>query len=116
VTTRIEFYQQLREHIPDAAARLIAEETKVEGEVPSKSDLRLTEERLSANIAAVQERLAANIAAVQERLAADMALREERLLKTIEQTRSSMFRWQLVFFVPLWAGVYATLVAIVLRG
>lgn len=34
---------------------------------------------------------------------------------SIERLRSSMFRWNLTFFVPLWVGVYATLVAIVLR-
>ncbi|MGH9324562.1 MAG: hypothetical protein ACRD3V_32345 [Vicinamibacteria bacterium] len=105
MTTRIEFYQRLREHIPDAAARLIAEETKVEGEVPSKADLSLTEERLGARIVVTEERFDARL-----------ALTEQRLLTSIEQLRSSMFRWQLMFFVPLWIGVYGTLVAILVRG
>jgi hypothetical protein len=76
VTTKIEFYQRLREHIPEEAARLIAEEVPIEKRLATKDDLDLGLERL----------------------------------------RSSMFRWNLLFFVPLWIGVYATLVTILVRG
>ncbi|MGH2760903.1 MAG: hypothetical protein ACRDKJ_15240 [Actinomycetota bacterium] len=34
----------------------------------------------------------------------------------MERLRSTMFRWNLTFFVPLWVGVYGTLVAVVIRG
>lgn len=33
----------------------------------------------------------------------------------VEHLRSSMFRWMLTFFLPLWVGVYGTLIAILLH-
>ena len=82
MATKIEFYQQLREHIPDEAARLIAEEARVESELATRNDLREA------------------IHGVE---------------MSIERLRTSFFRWQLIFFVPLWAGVYASLVALILK-
>ena len=79
MSTEIEFYQRLSEHLPEEAAKLIAE--RIAGA-----------ERLEAKI----DTLATAI--------------------QVERMRSSFFRWNLVFFVPLWIGVYATLVAMVLRG
>jgi hypothetical protein len=75
VSTRIEFYQRLQEHLPEQAARLIAEEMPVESDLATKHQL-------------------------------DDAV--HRLELSIERLRSSMFRQQLIFFVPLWVGVYAT--------
>lgn len=76
MVTKIEFYQRLREHIPDEAARMIAEEVPVESK----------------------------------------PVTEDRLVAELEKLRSAFFRWALAFFVPLWIGVYATLVAIVIKG
>jgi hypothetical protein len=76
VTTKLEFYQQLKEHIPEEAARLIAEEIQVEAKL-------VTEEHFDLGI---------------------------------EKLRSSMFRWNLLFFVPLWVGVWGTLVTVLVRG
>ena len=83
MATRIEFYQQLREHIPEEAARMIAEHLVPEREPATKHDLEMSVQNLEMSV---------------------------------ERLRTSMFRWQLTFFVPLWIGVYATLVAIILRG
>jgi hypothetical protein len=83
VTTKIEFYQRLREHIPEPAARMIAEEMSTEGQL-------VTRDEFNAGI--------------------------HRLELSIETLRSSFFRWSLLFFVPLWLGVYGTLVAILFRG
>jgi hypothetical protein len=83
--TEIEFYQRLSEHIPEEAAKLIAE--------------RNAGSRLDAKIDA----LAAQIGTLATKVEA-------------EKLRSSFFRWALAFFVPLWVGTYATLVAIVQRA
>jgi hypothetical protein len=88
VATKIEFYQRLREHIPEEAARMIAEEMPTESQLATKQDLSA--------------------------LSTKDDLHGVEL--SVERLRSSMFRWNLVFFVPLWIGVYATLVAILLRG
>jgi len=83
VSTRIEFFQRLREHIPEEAARLIAEEMPAESQLATKHDV---------------------VSGLHD------------LEMSVERLRSSFFRWNLVFFVPLWIGVYATLVAILFRG
>lgn len=90
MSTKIELYERLREHIPEPAARMIAEEMPFESQLATKNDLVDTEKRLSERIHGVE--------------------------LSVEQLRSSMFRWQLLFFVPLWIGVYGTLVAILFRG
>lgn len=82
MTTRTEFYQRLREYIPDEAARIIADEMTTETDIVSRFEKLATK--------------------------TDVDLSVERL-------RSDMFRWMLVFFAPLWIGVYGTLVAIILR-
>jgi hypothetical protein len=79
LTTKIEFYDQLREHLPEPAARLIAEEMRLETDLATRADVGATH-------------------------------------LAVEGLRSSMFRWMLLFFAPLWIGVYATLVAILLKG
>ena len=93
--TKIGFYDRLKEHIPEPAARMIAEEMTSEGELSAKLD-----------------RLAAK--ADLERFATKEDLHRVEL--SVERLRSDLFRWQLMFFVPLWIGVYGTLVAILFRG
>ena len=112
MSTKIELYQRLRKHIPDEAARLIVEEMPSESELATREDLHNTE-------AALREDLHNTEAAFREAIhTTEAALREEShtVQMSVERLRSSMFRWQLVFFVPLWVGVYGTLVAIVFRG
>jgi hypothetical protein len=79
VSTDIEFYQRLSKHLPEEAAKLIAEKMQTESPVATRDDVH-------------------------------------RVELAIEKLRSSTSRWNLMFFVPLWIGVYATLAAIVLRG
>lgn len=76
---------------------MIAEEMPIESQLATKDDLGETKKQL----AETEKRLAEKIHGVE---------------LSVEKLRSSMFRWQLVFFVPLWVGVYGTLVAIVFRG
>ena len=82
MATRFRFYERLREHIPEEAARLIAEEMTTETDVGEKFD----------------------------RILEQMATKAD-----LEKLRSSMFRWMLTFFVPLWIATYGTLIAIVLK-
>ncbi len=86
MVTKIELYERLREHLPEPAARIIAEEMRTEAQVV---------DRLK-----------------------HVALREDvhQVELSVEKLRSSLFRWQLTFFVPSWAGVYGTLLAIILRN
>jgi len=105
LTTKIEFYDRLREHIPEPAARLIAEEMRLDAELATKADLALA-------VAATKADLALAVAATK----ADLTIAVAHTDASIERLRSSLFRWTLTFFVPLWIGVYATLIAILLKG
>ena len=46
---------------------------------------------------------------------ADVAAVELRLQARFDQLESRMLRWTLTFFVPLWAGVFGVLIAIVTK-
>ena len=37
------------------------------------------------------------------------------LAQRIDQLEARMFRWTLTFFVPLWAGVFGALIALVVK-
>lgn len=110
MSTEIEFYQRLSEHIPEEAARLIAE--------------RMTDRPLEAKVDAFESKfdafeskVDAQFDAVTSTLAAMNAKMDTFATKLeVERLRSSFFRWSLTFFVPLWIGTYGTLVAIVVRG
>jgi hypothetical protein len=103
VSTEIEFYQRLSEYIPEEAARLIAE--------------RMTDRPLEAKIDAMGSKvdaLAAKVDAIIAQL--DPVTGTVATKVEVERLRSSFFRWNLAFFVPLWVGTYAVLVTMVLRG
>jgi hypothetical protein len=101
VGTKIGFYQRLREHIPEEAARMIAEEMPTESQLATKDDLLATKDEIRHEVSTARQEVEAAVHGVE---------------LSLERLRASMFRWQLMFFVPLWAGVYGTLVAILFRG
>jgi len=149
VGTKIGFYDRLKEHIPEPAARMIAEEMTSEGELSAKLD-RLAAKADLERFATKEdlerfatkedlERFATKEDLERFATKADLercATKEDlerfatkadfercsskddlhRVELGLERLRSSMFRWQLMFFVPLWIGVYGTLVAILFRG
>ena len=107
MSAEIEFYQRLSEHIPEEAARLIAERM---------ADRQL-EVKVDALAARVDSKFAALVAKVDALTGKVDAIVEHGATRVeVERLRSSFFRWNLAFFVPLWVGTYATLVAIVLRS
>lgn len=101
---KIGFYERLKEHIPEQAARLIAEEMTIEGELSAKLEQLATKDDL--------ERFATKDELARFATKDDL----HRVEMSVERLRSSMFRWQLTFFVPMWLGVYGTLAAILFRG
>ena len=61
---------------------------------------------------------AASIIAEEMLLQTDVATTQDlhRVEIALEKLRSELFRTLLLFFLPLWIGVYATLAAILFRG
>ena len=73
-------------------------------------------ERLREHIPTEAARLIAEEMTTETHLAAKIDALAAATKADIESLRAGMFRSMLFFFLPLWIGVYATLVAILLRG
>jgi len=54
MTTSVEFYSKLREHIPDEAAKMIAEHMVPAEQMATKAELAAVEARLSERIGQVE--------------------------------------------------------------
>lgn len=87
-TSDIEFYEGLRAHIPEEAARLIAERFPQPRDLATKGDLRELEAARSKDIQGVRIE--------------------------IQELKADIRGWMLAFFIPLWIGVYGTLAAVVI--
>lgn len=101
MTSNLEFYEALREHIPPEAARLIADRVPQTEQLATKADL-----------GAVRAEMA--------ELRADLRGEMAGLRTEMAELKADIRGWMLSFFVPLWIGVYATLgalvISIVVRG
>jgi hypothetical protein len=86
MTTSVEFYSKLREHIPDEAAKMIAEHLVTAEQVATKADVK-----------------------------AEVTAAEARLNERIGQVESGIHRWMLTFFAAQWLGTVGIIVAIFLK-
>jgi hypothetical protein len=100
MATSVEFYRELRRHIPDEAAKMIAEELVPASQVATKSDL----DRLHALTKSDLENL-------RSQTKSDLAATENRLLGEIH----GLHRWMLTFFAAQWLGTVGIIVAIFLK-
>lgn len=88
MTSNVELYRGLCEHIPPEAARMIAEA------LPET-------DRFTRDLEQLETRL----------LAAIHGVRAE-----IQEAKADVFRWMLTFFASLWLGLAGLIVAVVLGG
>lgn len=86
--TNVELYEALKGSIPERAARMIAEAFHPAQELVTKSDLVQARSELQIQITQLQG--------------------EVRSLPTM--------RWMLGMFVPVWMGVWGTVIAVILKG
>lgn len=95
--SNVELYEALKGAIPEAAARMIAESVPPSRELTTVNDLTRLDGSLRGEIAVVLREV--------------VALRGE-----IHAESARMMRWMLAFFVPVWAGTWGTVVAVILKG
>jgi hypothetical protein len=94
----IELYEALKKTpVGEEAARMIAAVVPAAGNVATKLD-----------VVAVQLDIA--------RLEKQMAELELRVKDKIHAASVQNFRWMLTFFIPVWAGTWGTVVAVLLKG
>jgi hypothetical protein len=99
--THVRLYEALKPTVGEEAAGLMAEV------IPPAENLA-TIPYIDAKIAEVSTEIAQVRGEMREGFA---AVRGEMHAET-----SRMLRWMLAFFIPAWAGTWATVVAVVLKG
>lgn len=88
--TNVELYEALKGSIPEDAARMIAEAYHPARDLATKHDLAEIRGEMREGFS---------------------GLRGE-----IHKSSASTMRWMLTFFIPVWAGTWATVVAVLLKG
>lgn len=99
--TNVELYEALKRSIPEDAARMIAEAFHPAKDLATKQDLAEIVGEMRSEFAAVRGEMREGFA---------------RLQGEIHKSSASTMRWMLTFFIPVWAGTWGTVVAVVLKG
>lgn len=113
--THVELYEALKPSIGEKAAGLIAEVVPPAMDLATKLDIG----DVRKEIADVRTEIAEFRGEMREGLA---ALRGETgegfaaVRGEIQAEAKRTTRWMLAFFIPLWAGTWGTVVAVVLKG
>jgi hypothetical protein len=95
--THVELYEALRPHVGDEAARMMAEVIPPSADLATKLDIGEVRREVSELRGEVREGFA--------------MLRAE-----IAASQASTLRWMVAMFVPMWAGAWATVAAVILKS
>ena len=93
MVSKVQLYEALRSKIGEEAAAMVAESVPQPGDLATKADLA----EVRADFAGLRAEFS--------------EFRAE--LKGVE---ARLMRWMLTFFVPLWLGVYGTLIALLVMN
>jgi len=99
--TNVELYEALKPSVGELAARMIAEAVPAAQDLATKSDIQM----LRSELLVFKNELQAEIQSVRSDLRVEIHT---------ESTRQ--MRWMLTFFIPVWAGTWATVVAVILKS
>ena len=106
--SNVELYEALRGHVGEDAARMIADVIPPSRNLATKLDLEQARGELRAEIAGVRTEVAELRGEMREGFA---MLRGE-----IKASSRDTMRWMLAFFIPVWAGTWGTMLAILFRS
>lgn len=103
--THVELYEALKPEIGEVAAAVIANAFPAASDLSTKSDL-------AVEIGSLRGEMREEFAAVRGEMREGFAtLRGEIHAESARTTR-----WMLGFFIPVWAGTWATVAAVLLKG
>jgi hypothetical protein len=94
--THVELYEALKPTVGEQAARLMANVIPPAEELTTKYDLGAATAELKGEIA-------------------DVKVQVSRLEAKIEASSKDTMRWMLAFFIPVWAGTWGTVIAVLLK-
>lgn len=97
----LEFFEELREHVGEEAARVIVRRTVSTDSLATKTDLKGLEAATKTHFHELEVRVLGAIHASDEQH---------------RQAESQMFRWMLTFNTSQWLALVGMIVAIVLKG
>jgi hypothetical protein len=105
--TNVELYEALKDRVGEEAARLIADVVPAADELATKHDLLATKHDLDREISGVRLEVTELRGEMREGFA---AVRGE-----IQKSSKETMRWILTFMIPMWAGTWGTLLAVLLK-
>ncbi|MEX2393357.1 MAG: hypothetical protein WD826_02640 [Actinomycetota bacterium] len=109
--THVELYEALRQHVGDDAAAMMAEVIPPAANLATKDDLRGEIAAVRSEIADLRSELKLEIAGLRGEMREGFAM----LRGEIAKSQASNLRWMLTMFVPVWAGTWATVAAVILK-
>jgi len=127
--SNVELYEALKSKIGEEAARLMANVIPAAENLATKDDLSETKGALRYELAETKAELKAEIVGTKAELKAqiadtkaeltsqiaDVGVQVARLDTKIEASAKETMRWMLMFFIPVWAGTWGTVVAVLLK-
>ena len=116
--TNVALYEALKPRIGEEAARMIAEVYPAARDLATKADIAALDTKIDARFAEVHIKFAevgARFAEVGARFA-DVGAKNAETRGEIHVQANRTIRWMLAFFIPVWAGTWGTVVAIVLKA
>lgn len=122
MSTNIRLYELLREQIGQEAARMVSEAVPPSREIATRSDLSTFRSEMTSDFAAFRSEMRAEF----ERFRAEVEARFERIEHQMQELRLSVeaavvrsenriLRWMLGLFVPVWLGVAAMVVTLLVK-
>ncbi len=99
--SNVELYEALKGHVGEDAARMMAEVIPPSRDLATKLDVLETRSELRTEIAELRGEMREGFAMLRGEIHAS--------------SRDTM-RWMLTFFIPVWAGTWGTMLAILFRS
>lgn len=106
--SHVELYEALKGPVGEKAARMIAEIVPVAADVARKQDVEGAESRLRLELSELRGEMREGFSSIRTEMAADRA--------QMHVLNSRTIRWLLAFSIPMWAGTWGTMIAVLLRS
>jgi septal ring factor EnvC (AmiA/AmiB activator) len=116
--SHVELYEALKPVVGEVAARLMANVIPPAENLATKADVADSTYALKSEIAAFRTEVKDEISTFRTEVKDEIAELGKEILRLdtkIEASGKDTMRWMLGFFIPVWAGTWATVIAVLLK-
>ena len=113
--TNVELYEALKPTVGEDAARMIAEVVPPTRDLATKSDIEATRRDIESAKGDI-ERLRGDTREGYAKLEGKIHAESNRLEGLIHAESTRTIKWFLGVFVPVWAGTWGSVIAVLLRS